>query len=76
MQIWKLERNGGTDYDQTVAVVVIAHDETDARNIAHDEAKGDQSPDVWYAPSTAATLLGPALPGFGTGIVVADYWAG
>lgn len=77
MYIWKLERSPETcDYDETHALVVAAEYEQRAREIAHDEARGDQDPNVWFAPSTEVTAVGSVLEGQGSGIILADYHAG
>lgn len=76
MYIWKLERGDEVDYDETSSLIVIAETEQRAREIAHDEARGDQSHDIWYAPSTEATCLGTAFPTFGSGIQLVDFQAG
>jgi hypothetical protein len=76
MYIWKLERNEA-DYDETAGLVLVAETEGDARQIAHDGARGDQSPDAWFAPNTEVTVIGKATPGLESGtIILTDFRVG
>jgi hypothetical protein len=76
MYIWKLERSEA-DHDEMSGLVLVAETESDARQIAHDGSRGDQSPDAWFAPTTTVTAIGEALPGLESGtVILTDFLEG
>lgn len=76
MYIWKLERNEAT-HDEMSGLVVVAETDADARQIAHDGSRGDQSPDAWFSPDTIVTAVGEALPGLESGtVILTDFLEG
>lgn len=76
MNIYKLVRTDDVDYDETAGLVIAAQSPERAQEIAHDEARGDQSPDIWYAPTTEVECIGIAVWGVGTGILLTDFLRG
>jgi len=77
MYIWKLERDPKTTgYDETAGLVIAAEYEQRAREIAHDEARGDQAPSVWFLPTTEVTCVGETIGDLGSGIILTDFRAG
>ena len=75
MYLWKLQRND-VDYNETAGLIIAADTELRAREIAHDEAAGGQSPDAWFNPSVEVTSVGMAAEGLGSGIILTDYLRG
>jgi len=76
MYIWKLERPV-SGYDETTALVLVAATEADAKQIAHDNARGDQSPDAWFAPDVEINAVGAAALDLPEGtIILTDFREG
>lgn len=73
MNLWKIERGDVTDYEQTDSAIVAATAEGHARLIMHDEAPGSQDPAVWFLPTTRVEVVGEAVAGLGSGIVLHSY---
>lgn len=77
MYLWVLKRDtDDTDhYDETHGVVIAADTEQEARELA-ENAGGDQSPSVWFLPTTTVRAVGIAAPGVEKGIILRDFNAG
>jgi hypothetical protein len=69
--IYLVERHDSVDYEDNDAVVVIAANADDAREIAG-TAEGSRTVAVWYLPSTTVTLVGKALQGAVGGTVLSS----
>ena len=78
MYIWHLTRHEDTgwDYDEVISWVIIASSEDQARALAA-EGPGDEGARFWLEPSLSiCKLIGTALYGEPSGIVVRSFHAG
>jgi hypothetical protein len=72
MDIYLLERIGGTDYDEAAGFVVVAESPDEARRLAA-EQYGDEGSDTWLAPSRSTCKV---IDSTRQGVVLRDFRAG
>ena len=79
-----IEYDNEARWDATHGFVIAAMNEVEARIIAASYRRGptlkidngDESPDVWYAPTTSCTRIGVAADDIAAGVILRDFNAG
>jgi hypothetical protein len=75
VNLYLLRRTDRIGYDELAGVVVAAYSEKAARSLAAD-ANCDEGAAIWSEPSTTVELIGRAVPGLPSRIVLRDFNAG
>lgn len=71
LDIYLVTRNDDVDYEDNQAVVVVAANPDDARQMAGG-AEGSRSVGDWYLPTTTVGHIGKARPDMRGGVILAS----
>ena len=78
-----VENDNQPKWDATHGFIIAAMNEVEVRIIAASYRRGptlkidngDESPNVWFAPTTSCTRIGVAADGIPAGVIMRDFHA-